>query len=250
MAVPAQAQENPSPDICAMEDAELLPALDGNWSFKQGVGRAGGAAVVPFKETDGSIAGFVQLMLTAKPPVELKLESAPNGSFSVLSGEGQNMVMVLADRQRAAQEIEAQSQQGNNGDNASSVNCGDNELPVIVGTNDYLLIDSGGDEVEWRRLGNPDRGFTVSVCSNNPLYQFLSIFTTDYGDFDTPSDEPVPFTKCLFPVEDREPVAPGFMRMTIVAQFTSRRSGSGYLYFDGEMNDAQFSAVAPITLTR
>ena len=248
-APPAQAQEGSSPEICGSEAAEFMQELDGVWSVKQGAGRAIGTATVPFRETSGSVRGMIPMMLQEQDAVDLKLEYLPNFGFSVLSGQGQEMMMVPADRERALEEIQHQQEQGGEGTYGGGPRCADGTLPVLVGTNDYQLVDASGQEVEYVESSVP-LIHTRARCSNDPLFQVLNAafdpFRTDAGRAaDTRSQTSMDLRECDIP-----PLQSGMMRMTIVVEFESWNSGSGYLYFDGEMGDIGFGAIADLTLSR
>lgn len=242
MASPALAATE-SEDLCSLEQTELLQALDGTWSVKQGPTRVGGAATVPHKYGEGATPGFAAMALPAQPAVRLKMSFVPEQGYSLLTGQGQQMIIVPAGPSEAAAEIQAQrARDGSTADRAQNA-CSDAGNPAIVGTNRYRLVES--EEIA-RIMGIEAGGVELgTICSNDPLYELLTRYRFP--------NSPISGEDMGRATEDacrRGPEPDGDMQMTIVAQFESANFGEGHLYFSGEMNGAYFGAVAPITLTR
>lgn len=110
--------------FCATAPQELLVALDGSWSMTQGPGVAVGAFPIP---------------LPGHPPVAMRLEYDPEGGFAILSGQGQQMLMVPMVTETASRALGKDSFDVFATETEGLDACDWYALPTLVGSNAYAL---------------------------------------------------------------------------------------------------------------
>ncbi|QIE46053.1 hypothetical protein G5B38_11265 [Pseudohalocynthiibacter aestuariivivens] len=242
VAVSAQTQTASADDgFCTAQAQDVLASLNGSWTLRQkaGVARAGGAPI--------------PIPLPAHPPQQMEMDAWDNFGFSVLSGQGQSMVMLPAVSDAVAEHIDTTTDSGMETVHADVAGCDWAAMPTLVGTNTYSLQGPGGEaltvvDMEVAKAKFSDEyGVTVVVCPNR--------------DTDSMFDDPISvgglFGVKIIPRNDKEQCAPAMarvgsneMEMTIFLRFDSANSAAGLLSFRGEMNGSAFSASAPLTMSR
>lgn len=221
----AAAQDTPSGggDFCATAPQELLAALDGSWSFTQGRGMA--------------ITGGPAVPLPAHPPVRMGLEYNSEGGYAILSGQGQQMLMLPTATETASGLLGGLYQNFVTSTEGMDA-CDWYALPTLVGTNAYDLSGHFGPP-----SGNPD-GKNLSLCYDGDHY----IFNYEVGLYNGVIEEIV--LKKVGSCDDRDWVDGGDMTMTIALKFDSPSSARGMLSFSGKHGGYRFAAWAPITMSR
>ena len=243
--VPASAQQDSDP-FCAQAPLEMLAALEGEWTLRQGPGfAAAGAMVIP---------------LPAHPPKRMALDYTEGDYFATLSAEDGSMVMFPTD----PDQIEAVVKHMNEADAANLLEIGTGcdwyALPIMAGSNSYSLDRAEGPPEAIALAFITGNGPRVGVCVAMP-YEAAGL---QGGDMNSVSlgdgrnselevwsmeDES---TKGCFP--DQEPfrleAGQGQMVMNLLVKFQSPTSATGIVIFEGQMNGQGFGAKAPVRLTR
>ena len=254
----AQNTSSSGAGFCTTAPQELLVALDGSWSLTQGMGAGTGWTMV------GGIPIPVGIAFPLPPqaPVGMTLTYDPDIGAAIMSGDGQQMIMMPTMTETAAQAL-GPDFEDLVGSAASGAECDWYALPTLVGTNEYFL-SGGAIPPEYELLaGGTTRtsGFSaVFLCVNGKrIDAFLSfegkwaIIGPDIGIGTKPShmDEqawqnlkPVSAFKC------GQNLPKGDMSMTIALKFDSPSSGRGRVVYDGELDGSRFTVVAPVEMTR
>lgn len=235
-------------DFCAAAPQDLLAAINGNWSVKQGVGvMASGAGAFP---------------LPSQPPIAVTFQYDPESRLVNVSGSGpaEKMVMFPTVQEAVPQIDEFLIEAEKEGFLGIGEGCDWYGLPLMVGTNTYSLDSSndplikGSEAIIFASLLS---GVTVGFCEmaymwspfailvgEDPNTDILEGRTDKYG---TPCDEAMREGTLL---GQAEIVHPGTMNMTMLVKFQTPNSGGGTLIFEGEKGGFRFAAKANITLTR
>jgi hypothetical protein len=220
--------------FCATAPPELLAALDGSWSLEQGPGLAVGGWPIP---------------LPAHPPVAMRLEYDAEGGFAILSGQGQQMLMVPVVTEIVS-DVLGDWFPHFEGSTEGMEACDWYALPTLIGSNVYAL--SGAIPAEWARVlgeSNASIEYAVAIlCVADRSYIFGVARDIDETDVHPIADgAPDGSTNC----EDRGTRSlQGDMSMTISLKFDSPSSARGMLTFVGESDGYSFAAWAPITMFR
>lgn len=231
LSTPALAEAAPA-DFCASAPAEMLAALDGTWTLKQGAGAATAASPTGIA---ASPIGGMTIPLPPHKPQRFTLKFDPALGHSELSGEGQKMAMISAD----AKALDKVSRHLDSDDVSRMVAKGQGcewySLPIMVGSKMYKLQahDPGSKEADWW-MYLPFPGKPMLVCLRND-----GIAAIDFGG---------PERVCETPPHLLD--GKGDMKMSLVMKFQSARSGSGVLVFEGKSGKSRFAAIAPITMSR
>jgi hypothetical protein len=201
--------------FCATAPQELLVALDGGWSLRQG---------------PGIVIGGPRIPLPAHPPVAVSLQYNSEGGYAILSAQGQEMIMLPTSTDMATTLLGGMSENfvtSTEGMNA----CDWYALPTLVGTSVYDLTTT--------RYEDRPPVASADICFNDVFYVF------DLNEVGLPVLDPIG-TVCQLPVGS----TPGEMTMTVALKFDSPSSARGMLHFQGKTGEYPFAAWAPITLSR
>lgn len=259
---PSRAQEGDQGDTaqrCGLPSPDMLEAIDGKWTFKQGAG-VGVGGVLPFP-------------LPAHRAQKVRIEYDEEMQTAVLKHDGQKMAMVPVDWQFARHlDLELTSEQQEAlfpGDES----CGWASVPVLVGSTQYdlvqprpsielLIVDLGSaGGIQYCKVEGASDGWLRSASD---LEGALIAYETEDHTFATgPYEQPTDISKrkeCEGLLKDpsaMNKINRGDMLMTLVVNFTSANSATGYLDFRGQTAprrgfDASlpFVARAKVTLSR
>lgn len=259
---PARAQDADTGDSaqrCGLSRSEMLQAIDGKWTFKQGAG-VGVGGVLPFP-------------LPAHRAQKVRFEFDEEMQTAVLKHDGQKMAMLPVEWQFARHlDLELTSEQQEAlfpGDES----CGWASVPVLAGSTHYdlvqprpsielLIIDLGSaGGIEYCKVEGESDGWLRSASDlEEPL---IAYETNDHTFATGPYEQPTDISKrkeCEGLLKDpsaMNKINRGDMLMTLVLNFTSADSATGYLDFRGQTAprkgfDASlpFVARAMVTLTR
>lgn len=203
--------------FCTMAPSELLAALDGTWSLKQGAGAALG-------ESNRGVAG-VPLPPHGAQPLGFKYD--PQRGVAVLSGQDtpDQMILFPVASAQAEQAARAFARGDAAKARAASTHCNPDSLRIFVGTNSYAL----DRDAAQHRGGSSEAAYFCSMLGMTGI-------------------PPAPVQRACSPRTTE--AAHGQMTMTLLVRFQSANAGSGMLYFQGEMEGSHFGAAAPVQLSR
>lgn len=234
------AQDTPSSGggFCATAPQDLLSALDGSWSLTQGRGIAIGGPPIP---------------LPAHPPVEMGLEYNSEGGYAILSGQGQQMLMLPTSTETASNILGGLNENFVTATEGMDA-CDWYALPTLVGSNWYDLtrIITSQTSPSIGAADGTSAAAMIFFCIND--LQYYTVFAVEEGgpvmvevaqDIDWTSGPPSP-NECNIPID----AVTGDMKMTIALKFDSPSSARGMLSFRGEQGGYHFAAWAPITMSR
>jgi hypothetical protein len=237
LSAPAHAQQHGDDPFCASAPLEMLAALEGPWTLRQGAGFAAAGAMV--------------LPLPAHPPQTVVLDYDEGAWYATLTGmAGERMVMFPTDENQ----IEAVVKYLTEADAANLLEIGAGcdwySLPLMLGSNSYSLNRAGGQPGTMRLdIANISDGTLthLSVCipmhgpeDNDVVYQ---VGNNRVG---------AAMNDCA--LDDDHPsllqAGEGQLLMNLLVKFQSTESASGIVIFEGVMNGQRFGAKAPVTLSR
>lgn len=210
------AQESPSEDdssFCSLSGEDLLVAIDGSWSLKQGSGLAmGGPIPIPLPSHG------------AQPVV---FEYNPEKRFIVVAAAdlSDSMVMFPSAEKQLIQAEELLDAFGKDDEKVVS-DCDWDTLPILIGTNVYTGDYTGSYYGLTRTFCEGLAGESEEVTIQRVALGVLCVNS-------------IPETARTLDME-----------MTLVIRFSDARHGSGVIYFDGEEDGYKYVAQAPITLSR
>ncbi len=246
----AHAQEESGGGFCASAPSELLSAIDGNWTFKQGAG-GGLGAVIPFP-------------LPAHPPQSVKIDVDEELGIATLKHAGRELAIIpiAADQVKGATELLNQADADELIDTKGA--CNWYSLPLMLGSDTYMLDPAMQPDTDTfifvRTIDTLESGQPIGVTHIFCKGGIQSM--TDWSIYDPDAEgqlapdvyvHEVPQgeypNSCWREPDPREP-KPGEMTMNLLVKFNSPNSGSGILLFMGEMDGYKFAARAPVTLTR
>jgi hypothetical protein len=242
LASPAYAQQaggDSGDGFCTLAATDLLAALDGSWTVDHGAGWAVG----------GTTQGLASIPFPSPPAGTIIFKYDPlRGVIDARSPDGEVHMLVFptAEMQEpAANAVVGEPPEGE----GSTSSCDWYALPTLTGTNHFYASTVNVENILERRSGFLH---TLMLCENqdDPGLDFEKTYPPiteevckEYEErleeeLAGPGQEPIRGT------EDFE------MAMTLVVRFTSTNSASGSLYFEGSMDEAQFRAFTPVTLSR
>ncbi len=240
-------QAQSAEDFCATAPADLMSALDGAWTLTHGPG---------ITMTGAGVHAF-----PAPKPTTLEFTYWRNFGFGVLSGDGQNMVMLPASAQATADYVDdLVAETGIANVTPETTACDWYALPSMIGTNRYSLRGPGPDSFDLSDLSlgtaeNMDSimiDYCVQAQTGNRIVELFS----EYGDRTGPQEYTTPagFVFNVNPMECEHESGSGDMTMTVFLKFDSPNSASGVASFSGDMTAGgrriRFAAETPVWMTR
>lgn len=216
-------------DFCATAPADLLVAIDGSWTLQQGLTRM----------TVADLGMTIPLRPQRPVGVRLNYDGERRVVNVVAADLSDGIIMFPASpgQERLAAMMIAPASANTAG------GCDWYALPTLFGTNVYT-------EASVTHVYDAK---SQAVCRQH-VYEAAT--EAVLGPYD-PVDNPYGKTESALATSLSESVCDGDrpqgrfkMEMTLVLRFSSPNQGSGMLYFDGEQDGHQVSAVAPVTLRR
>ena len=244
---------------CGPPSETSLSSLSGNWSLKQGAGAA-------FATAPG--LGSTALPLPAHPAQTVELTFSDPQPFGMISAQGQSLVMLPTGSEPTRTQIATMSEEdGLQPLDSEGEDCGWSAKPSFVATTSYVLQNTEPSGPSLKDLfimatpgvqgGNPT--LFIGVCENTStlesLEKVIKVEDTEamFGFVNQTPDGPVNVVTTVATNKklcDKYKAQTGDMQMLLYLQFSSPNSASGILSFKGEMNGNQFSARAPVILSR
>lgn len=228
----AQASSEPTSAFCAFAGLDLLQALDGTWTIRQGRGQAR--------------AGIMTVPLPSPPATTVTFRFDLQRRLINVRGANLEDEMVLF----ATAPMQQQAANGLVGEpptlNRTAPVCEWLSAPTLIGTNGYFFLDGEAFAIMQSRT-------TPAYCQ--AIKDGIDGKSNAYLAADANGSEPQPKAKLqkFWDLNCRQPpIEPDHvdMDMTLVLRFTSANSGSGMLYFQGGTNQSKFRASAPVTISR
>jgi hypothetical protein len=217
---PAMADE-----FCDLTSGEFLSELNGNWN----VTHSPGVTLVP----------QIGLMpFPAPKDSSINLEYMPDLGLSFAEGlesPGQMIVMTAEGNQQGLAEIVLE----NKGANREPESCGWTNSPVVVGTTNYPDLKPGSD------FGQHQDVFCDNVIHASMMLDMLGL-PSGIEEFMKSSPGPN-YCKEL---AGSPKISSSEMTMMMFVKFSGPDSGSGRLFFSGQVNGYDFQAITPIALSR
>jgi hypothetical protein len=242
MAIPAQARQaegEPTGAFCALAGLDLLAALDGSWTIRQGPGQAQ--------------AGVMTIPLPAPPPAPVTFKFDPQRRLvdvrSADLADGMIMFPAAPVQQAAADQLIGKPPTGN----PTGPVCAWLTSPTLIGTNVYFALDKWTffkepAEVKWKcgeflaAVRDPDgpeavRLLALLILAGSPDDKKSFNYSAQWY-LDTHCGEASPRVSAFE------------MEMTLVLRFLSKNSAAGMVYFEGKTDQARFRASAPVRFSR
>lgn len=242
-------------EFCALAPIDMLVALDGNWTLNPGAGVVG--------------AGGMVIPVPAQAPQPLTFTYNPDSaSITIVDGTTKQEFILVPTTPEAGEIALGIAKDWSSADFMKmGAGCDWYSMPLMIATTAYSLNGEVGEMKNivsgvfgplsfsycpFGNYGNPNVDGNLSgdlalvatpkevyidgkPNATNPAFTFFEVGYDGSCEKD-PNYDPTP--------------AEGDLIMNLVVKFQSPTSGTGVLYFDGEMNGFQAIAVRPVTLSR
>lgn len=244
----ARAESGGDDTFCASAPIEMIKAIEGNWTLKQGAGYGAGG-VLPFP-------------LPAQPPQSVWIEVDAGKGIAYLKHDGQKLAIIpVLPSEAMAQEIRLDEAEQKGLLNTGG-GCEWYSLPIMLGSNVYELSYAAA-----KAQGVADgtsiamvvtEGEVFYACSNGRMDRFKSTVSEILGEgvkvveksADAPEKAAGVEKYCELEDIDTPDPRVGEMVMNLLVKFKSPDSGTGILHFKGQYGATVFEAKAPVSLTR
>lgn len=244
----ARADSGGDDTFCASAPIEMIKAIEGNWTLKQGAGYGAGG-ILPFP-------------LPAQPPQSVWIDVDTGKGIAYLKHDGQKIAIIpVLPSEALAQEMRLDEAEQKGLLNTGG-GCEWYSLPIMLGSNVYELSDAaakaqgGADGTSIAMVVT--EGEVFYACSNGKMDSFKTTVSEILGEGvavveksnDAPEKAETINKYCEMEDIDTPDPRVGEMVMNLLVKFKSPDSGTGILQFKGQYGATVFAARAPVTFTR